>query len=75
MAEYRDSKTFVVSWINFSDNVLYSQQVEALHEWHAIEESSQDIFSPTDMHFMMNKEDLYETAWDRGAMIEVIEIK
>ena len=75
MAEYKDARTFVVSWINLEEKVLFSQQVKALHEWHAITESDQFIFEPNDLHFIMSKEELYNEALERNAMIEVIEIK
>lgn len=75
MGKYSNTKTFVVSWINFWDNILYSQQVEALHEWHAIEVSNQNIFEPNDLHFITSKEALYDEAFERDSMIEVLEIK
>ena len=73
--KYQDARTFVVSWIHFADNVIFMEQVEALHEWQAVTESNQDIFEPNDMHFIMSKEELYEEAFNRDAMIEILEIK
>jgi hypothetical protein len=75
MAEYKDARTFVVSWINLEEKVLFSQQVKALHEWHAIELSNQNIFDPNDLHLIMSKEELYDEAFERDSMIEVLEIK
>ena len=74
MSEYRNERIFVVSWINFEEKVLFSQQVKALHEWQAISESDQFIFEPNDLHFITSKEDLYDEAFQRDSMIQVLEI-
>lgn len=75
MAEYLNPKTFVVSWISFFDNELHSQQVLALNRYQAIELSKCDIFDLEDFHMITDFQDLKVEAFNRDAMIEVIEIK
>ena len=75
MAEYRDAKTFVVSWMNFHNNSMHMQQVEALHEWHAMQESDQDVVADRQFHTCTTIEDLQDAAFKRGGLIAVLEIK
>ena len=75
MAEYRDTKTFVVAWSECFDHILHQEIVQALHEYHAIELSKQDIFELDDLHKITKLNDLKLEAFYRGSRISVIEIK
>lgn len=74
MSEYKDTKTYVVSWMNFYDNSLQMQQVEALHAYHAIQESDQNAVSAIELHTCTSMEELQDAAFDRDALIAVLEI-
>ena len=74
MSEYRDAKTYAVAWNDFSGE-LHLEQVKALHEYHALQESNCDIFEPMEYHTIVHLEDLYDAAFERGCDFLVMEIK
>ena len=75
MAEYLDAKAYIVAWIDFSDNVLHQQQVQALHTWMAMQVSNQTIIPQKSFHLITSVENLEQEALDRGGMLSVIEVE
>jgi hypothetical protein len=75
MGTYLDAKTFVVSWIALCEGKLHTQKVEALHSWHAMQESNQDVLLAKEFHTCTTMQDLQKAAHKRNGFIAVIEVK
>ena len=75
MAQYRNTKAYVVSWLSFFDNEIHIEIIDALHEYHALELSNQDLINLWDMHELTDMQLLHDRAFDRDGVFSVLEIK
>lgn len=76
MSEYLDARPFVVAWINCMDRTINQVQVNALHEWQALELAlgNDVIFQTQEFHTITSMTDLIETATDRNFIFSVVEV-